>query len=232
VAIVRIIREAPLKPAKAGHPKVELVEVGGELRVVFPYAPKLTADGLARRFVTQDRTGRAPLLGSSGPDLKRISFSALFGNLDHQEPIEGRLSRLERMAARGKRVRFRNYGPAEGGWYRITSLSIEDVVRQQGTNLRTRATVSMTVTEASDVDLNVGPASGGHKNKSGGKDGDKSESAWPKHYRIKAGDTLAGIAARFYDDPDKWHRIADANEPPRLDPRHMKVGRRLTIPRP
>jgi nucleoid-associated protein YgaU len=45
---------------------------------------------------------------------------------------------------------------------------------------------------------------------------------------VKRGDTLQGIAARVYRDPTRWRAIAAAN---RLDdPRHLEVGRSLSIP--
>jgi LysM repeat protein len=50
-------------------------------------------------------------------------------------------------------------------------------------------------------------------------------------YRVKAGDTLPNIAARpdVYGDSTKWKRIANANGI--RDPRTLKVGQVLKIPR-
>jgi nucleoid-associated protein YgaU len=46
---------------------------------------------------------------------------------------------------------------------------------------------------------------------------------------VKRGDTLSGIAAAVYRDPSLWRIIAEAN---RLDdPRRLKIGRSLTIPK-
>ena len=47
-------------------------------------------------------------------------------------------------------------------------------------------------------------------------------------YVLQSGDTLSGIAARFYQHPDDWRFIADANEIE--DPRRLTVGSFLTIP--
>lgn len=47
--------------------------------------------------------------------------------------------------------------------------------------------------------------------------------------RIKRGDTLSGIAAETYRDPALWRLIAEANHLD--DPRHLGVGRTLTIPK-
>lgn len=47
-------------------------------------------------------------------------------------------------------------------------------------------------------------------------------------YRIKRGDSLAGIAAALYGDPSQWRIIAEANHVD--DPRALPIGRSLSIP--
>ncbi|WHZ15379.1 MAG: hypothetical protein OJF52_002223 [Nitrospira sp.] len=49
-----------------------------------------------------------------------------------------------------------------------------------------------------------------------------------KVYRVKQGDTLSGIAARFYEDASKWRPIALANG--MLDPRSLSTGQELHVP--
>jgi nucleoid-associated protein YgaU len=58
----------------------------------------------------------------------------------------------------------------------------------------------------------------------------QSSLGWPKKYTAKEGDTLQKVAAKFYGDASKWHRIADANGI--RDPKAIKKGRVLTIPAP
>lgn len=65
------------------------------------------------------------------------------------------------------------------------------------------------------------------RNKKGGKKGDGRKGG-EKHYTVKKGDTLYSIAAKFYNDRDKWKRIAEANKI--KNPRDLKVGDRLVIP--
>ena len=59
--------------------------------------------------------------------------------------------------------------------------------------------------------------------------GPKSKARKPEIYIVKSGDTLAKIAALKYDDPNKWKRIADANN--LRDSRSLFVGKHLKIPR-
>lgn len=59
--------------------------------------------------------------------------------------------------------------------------------------------------------------------------GPNSRAKKPEIYIVKKGDTLTKIAANKYGDPNKWKRIADANN--LRDYRSLTVGRHLRIPR-
>ena len=50
----------------------------------------------------------------------------------------------------------------------------------------------------------------------------------PNTYTIKSGDTLESIARTQMGDGQKWQLITSAN--PRLDPKALKIGERITIP--
>lgn len=60
--------------------------------------------------------------------------------------------------------------------------------------------------------------------------GGKSKTGWPKKYITHQGETIQQIAAHFYKNAAKWHRIAAANGI--TDPRTLKKGTHLTIPAP
>ena len=47
-------------------------------------------------------------------------------------------------------------------------------------------------------------------------------------YTVVRGDTLSGIARRYYGNPSAWKRIAAAN--PGIDPNNLKVGQVLLLP--
>ena len=49
-------------------------------------------------------------------------------------------------------------------------------------------------------------------------------------YTVKAGDTLSGIAKRFYHDANQWKKIADANKDKIHNKTRIIVGMVLTIP--
>lgn len=49
-------------------------------------------------------------------------------------------------------------------------------------------------------------------------------------YSVQEGDTLRKIAERFYGSGGDWTALAKSN--PGVDPDHLKVGQKLTIPLP
>jgi hypothetical protein len=50
-------------------------------------------------------------------------------------------------------------------------------------------------------------------------------------YTVQAGDTLSGIAQRFYGRADDWHGLYAANQPKISDPSLIYVGEELRLPR-
>lgn len=52
----------------------------------------------------------------------------------------------------------------------------------------------------------------------------------PQHYVVKEGDTLSGIAAQHYGDPNAYRAIFDANRGLLSDPDLIHPGQRLRIP--
>jgi H+-transporting ATPase len=49
-------------------------------------------------------------------------------------------------------------------------------------------------------------------------------------YTVRAGDTLQRIATRLYSDAQRWRDIAKAN--PGFDPRRLRVGQTINLPKP
>lgn len=47
-------------------------------------------------------------------------------------------------------------------------------------------------------------------------------------HTVVRGDTLAGLARRYYGNPSAWKRIAEAN--PQVDPNNLKPGQTLMLP--
>ena len=49
-------------------------------------------------------------------------------------------------------------------------------------------------------------------------------------YRVKGGDTLAGLAGRFYENRQEWKKIYQANRDRLASPHQLKEGQELIIP--
>lgn len=49
-------------------------------------------------------------------------------------------------------------------------------------------------------------------------------------YRVRRGESLAGIAARFYGDANRWQRIHEANAHVLEDPDRVRAGMLLLLP--
>ena len=50
------------------------------------------------------------------------------------------------------------------------------------------------------------------------------------YYEVVEGDTLSGIAQRFYGDASKYMTIYEANRSQLSSPDEIRVGQRLVIP--
>jgi LysM repeat protein len=57
-----------------------------------------------------------------------------------------------------------------------------------------------------------------------------AKSAASRTYTVRSGDTLSGIAAKFYGNPGRWTWIYAANRAKIRNPNSIYVGERLTIP--
>jgi LysM repeat protein len=60
---------------------------------------------------------------------------------------------------------------------------------------------------------------------------DASRSGADHSYTVRAGDTLSGIAQRFYGSADEWHGLFAANHAEISDPSLIYVGQQLRLPR-
>ncbi len=61
--------------------------------------------------------------------------------------------------------------------------------------------------------------------------GDATRSGADRSYTVRAGDTLSGVAQRFYGSADDWHGLFAANHSEISDPSLIYVGQQLRLPR-
>lgn len=222
-------------------PKAKLITEDG-LTLVLPFAPReVSHSGMADTFAVLDRPGRKPVTVRTGNGLRSVSFTVFLGYRDHQRSVEPLLEKLRGIAASGDRLTL-SLSDLEGGVkWNLTGLTIDTILRQQGTNAVTRATAALTFTEDVEATVNVGPLSGGKKGpRAGGGKGGKGKGddrangpgskgkTTTQRHTVAAGETLASIALLYYGDPSEWRLIAAASGV--TDPRKIKPGDRLVIP--
>jgi nucleoid-associated protein YgaU len=64
----------------------------------------------------------------------------------------------------------------------------------------------------------------------GGPQGAAAAPASARTYTVKSGDTLSKISKQFYNDPNQYTKIFEANKDKLTDPDEIKPGQVLTIP--
>lgn len=220
---------APLRrrPRPPEHPKAVLRGEDGT-RVVIPFAPlDLDHGGLVPRSARADRVGRPPLLGWVGPDNSTLAGTLLIAAQDPQEPVDDVLRGLRHLARSGQRVTL-DYGRTEPGWYRLVEFTYTVTGRQHGTNRITRADARFGLEKAADVKVRVGAVSGGAKAPKPKPTPAKGAKGATRRHTVASGETLSGIAQRYYGSPARWREIAAANGV--RDPRRLQIGQVLTIP--
>ena len=114
----------------------------------------------------------------------------------------------------------------------ITTLSGDSVVtrseaaRLRNENLSLRKKVEESAAQAHGLSVaeknpreSKGRSGTSNKTKAGGVS-----------YVVQPGDTLFSLSRQFYDSPDRWKEILEANSKSINDPAKLKVGQTLTIP--
>lgn len=223
--VVRAAAAATPKPAVSG-PRMQITSESGKTVLSVPFAPREIEYGnLEADWATADRPADQPLLLLKQRRLETISFSFLLSDryvlhASQRTPIEA----LKALAKSSERILVR-YGPQEAGLWRITEAGMTSQLRDPTTHEITRARVSLTLTRASDAAVAIGPVSGGSRPPAAAKPKPK-----PRRHRVVRGDTLWGIARRYYGRGTLWPRIYDANRKIIRDPHWIYPNQLFVIP--
>lgn len=224
VTVVRDgIAPAASTPSTSSARMILYTESGG-LALDIDIAPReIEYGGLPLDWSEAERSGERPLLLHKSIPLRTMSFSfMLTDKIDMQRPQTNKFADLQELARTFERLMVR-FSPTEQGLWRITDLSISSELRTAATDEIARATVSITLTEASDPAPSIGPIS---------KPAPPPPSQKPvnKTHTVKKGETLWDLAKKYYGNGASWPRILDANREKISDPHLIKSGMKLTIP--
>lgn len=236
-----VVREVRQRGRRSDLPTVSLIGESGR-RLTLPLAPaEMTHAGLARTYEQLDRVGRRPVLERGELGLRTYTFSLSVVRRDPYTrtintdlPVTALLRRLQYLARTGERLRWVNFGTIEQGTFRMTNLSLTPIRRSPSTREITVATAEVELTEAVDITLHVGPASGGASRprrssaSSGSSSGSTNTSRSQRTYTVKRGDTLSGIALELLGKASRYGEIADLNNI--SNPNLIHPGQVLKIP--
>jgi LysM repeat protein len=208
-----------------------LITEDGALSFSFDFAPPVIEYSvLEQDWVQVERVGLVPLLVRKADKLETIKFSVNLGGKDgdfyaDQGP---HIVALKAVVKSRARVMMR-YSDHEAGLWRITTASISSVLRDPDTNGIIRATADITMTQASEIAPGVGPVSAPAAPQPVAPAAAAS-TAPARTYTVAAGDTLWGIAQKFYNNGNRWPVIFDANRDKVASPQTLAIGTQLIIP--
>lgn len=214
-----VVREVRRRGDRSALPQVSLVGESGK-RLTLPLAPSdLTHAGLARAYEQLDRVGQQPVLERGELGLRTYTFTLnvvrrdpFTKSIDPDLPVTSLLKSLRYFSNTGERIKWVNFGAIEKGLFRMTNLSITPIRRSDSTREITIATADVELTEAVDITLHVGPASGGSSRPASSSEGESKSTRSVRTYTVKSGDTLSAIALRLLGSASRYPEIADLND--------------------
>lgn len=208
----------------------------GKIGIDIPYAPmNVTYGGFGREWVEVERDGRNPVVVSTAMRNRTLSFDIYIGqpgtSVDpYKRSAYTRLDILRKLSETSKRIRIYYDGMASRYWH-LTEYSFESERRASTDSAVVGATASLTFIAVADF-VSTGPVTGGVKPKPKSSSSKKKSSSKPKpkkrYHTVKRGDTLSGLAVKYYKNATKWRKIADANKI--KNPNTIPAGKRLWVP--
>lgn len=223
VTIIRDAVNGRSFSAEGGH-RMYLYSETGRLAFAVDVAPQeIDYGGFAMEWADAERSGDKPLKLHKGMPLYSMSFDFMVTDkIDLQSPQTSKVALLKQMGRSFERFLV-SFSSAEQGLWRIDDLKVKSEMRSADSDDITRATVSITLVEASDPAPAVGPISRPPPPP-------PAPPVVRRTHVVVRGDCLWNIAKRYYNNATLWPRIYDANRSQIRDPHWIYPGQRFIIP--
>lgn len=214
--------------------------LGGRPRIITERnAVYVMGDGLLRHppefsftagseFDTIEREGLTPVRRFKSKKLRTLSWKVSIGYRDWKRPVDFQVRWLMDRAERHEKIRFTGHGSQaleHGRWWVIDDFQV-NVTQRTPTGLVSRADVTLSLVEASDV-----PATAAKRPKPKPKKKAKPKPKPKKKersYKMRKGDTLWELAQKYYKNPYKWRILAKRNKIKNV--RRIPIGKIIYIP--
>lgn len=228
IVAITVIRD-PLSGREftaAGGNRMMIYTETGSITLSLPVSPReISYSGVGGDWVEAERSGELPLLLRKGLRLNTLQFSTMLTAKNSMfVPQSNALNAIKALAGTKERVLIK-YSAQEAGLWRVMDIDYDSQLRHPDTDEPTRLMVSMSFKRASDAAPAVGPVSGGPK-----PPASAPKPAPQRTHTVVKGDTLWGIAQRYYGNGTQWPRIYDANRSKIKDPHWIFPGQVFVIP--
>jgi nucleoid-associated protein YgaU len=206
--------------------RIENLDTNEEFFVLFNPTEYTLED--ASKWSDQDKMGQKPELQYTGGERKKLTMELFFDTYEGRSDVREHTSKIAALLVFNKEVHRPpkvklswGQGAPGGPHADFPFTGVLESLKQQfvlflgdGTPVRAKLSVVFLEFTLPEEEL------------------EENEPNSPDHtkaYLVKAGDTVSGIAGRFYRDPSKWREIAVANDIE--NPRILTAGQTLRIPK-
>lgn len=199
-------------------------------KLILPRAPRVTEfSNIGQNWSESERAGRESVMRRTSKKTREFSIDIELGVRDPRLTVMYQLRNLEHFAETVKPVKV-SYTDRETGYYYITDFSYSITGRRESDNEPNRASVSMTFKRAVTEKIKVGALKSPPKPKPKKKPKPKPKPKKSKvrTHKMKKGDTLWDLARKYYGNPYKWKKLADANKIKNV--RRIPIGKVIKIP--
>ena len=206
--------------------KVRNEDTGEESSVLFNPTEYTIED--ASTWSDQDRMGQKPELHYTGGQRKKLTMELFFDTYESRTDVREHTLKIANLLVfnsevhRPSKVTLSWGAGAPGGTHAdFPFVGVLETLKQQftlflGNGTPVRAKLNVTFLEFTLPEEEL-------------KENEPHSPDRTKAYVVKDGDTVSGIAARFYGDPRLWRPIANEND--LVDPRKLTPGAVIAIPR-